>query len=106
MRVGRSAGPRLLPSALSGADHGLRSRAPITEGRAVGLLGALLGTVAGCIAMVASSGSNSLDGLSSLSNVPARNLLVITVGMPLMAGAAGWFLAGREPAVMTHQPLE
>jgi hypothetical protein len=49
---------------------------------------------------------NSLDGLSSLSNIPAKNLLIILVGMPLIAAAAGWLLAGREPRTLAHQPIE
>jgi hypothetical protein len=26
--------------------------------------------------------------------------------MPLIAAAAGWLLAGREPAALGHQPME
>jgi putative ABC transport system permease protein len=38
--------------------------------------------------------------------VPVANLLVILVGMPLLATAIGWLLAGREPQVISRQPLE
>ena len=36
--------------------------------------------------------SNSLDGLSSLTSIPATLL--------------GWLLAGRDPAGIARQPLE
>ena len=73
---------------------------------ALALLGAVLGTVAAYIAAIAYSSGNPLDGLSGLSNIPLRNLLIIVVGMPLVAAAVGWLLAGREPAAIGHQPLE
>jgi putative ABC transport system permease protein len=73
---------------------------------ALALLGAVLGTAAAYVAALAYSRSNSLDGLSSLTSVPAANLLIILVGMPLVAAIAGWLLAGREPPAVAHQPLE
>jgi putative ABC transport system permease protein len=77
----------------------------ITAG-ALGLLGAVLGTAAAYIGAVAYARGNSNDGLSSLQYVPVTNLLIILVGMPLLATAAGWLLAGREPQVISRQPLE
>jgi len=84
------------------------SRRTITAATAGGLalLGALLGTVAAYIGVIAFSADNSLDGLSELSSVPTTSLLVILVGMPLAAVAAGWLLAGREPPALAHQPIE
>jgi hypothetical protein len=38
--------------------------------------------------------------------VPAQQLLLIVVGMPVIAAVVGWLLAGREPAVISRQPLE
>jgi hypothetical protein len=38
--------------------------------------------------------------------VPTTNLLIILIGMPTIAGAAGLLLAGREPPAIAHQPLE
>jgi hypothetical protein len=34
------------------------------------------------------------------------NLVVILAGLPLLAAAGGWLLAGREPAAITRQPFE
>jgi putative ABC transport system permease protein len=85
-----------------------RSRRTLTAATAgaLALLGAVMGTIGAYVATIAYASTSSLDGLSSLSNIPARNLLLIVVGMPLFAVAAGWLLAGREPADMTHQPTE
>ena len=84
------------------------SRRTITAATAGGLalLGALLGTVAAYIGVIAFSWDNHLDGLSELSSVPTTSLLVILVGMPLVAVIAGWLLAGREPPALAHQPIE
>ena len=90
----------------TGAGSSTRRTLTAATAGALGLLGAMVGTVAAYIAAIAYSFDNSLDGLSELSNIPLRNLLIIVVGMPLVAAAAGWLLAGREPAAIGHQPLE
>ena len=73
---------------------------------ALALGGAVLGTVAAYVAAIGYAWDNPLDGLSGLSSVPARQLLFIVVGMPVIAAVVGWLLAGREPAVISRQPLE
>ena len=90
----------------TGAGSSTRRTLAAATAGALALLGAVLGTVAAYIAAIAFSSGNSLDGLSELSNIPLRNLLIIVVGMPLVAAAVGWLLAGREPAAIGHQPLE
>ena len=66
-----------------------------------------MGTVAAYVAAIAYSNSNANDGLSSLINsVPARNLIIILVGMPLIAVVVGWLLSGRQPAAINQQPVE
>ena len=92
--------------AATGASSSTRRALTAATAGALALLGAGLGTVAGYVAAIAYSSGSSLDGLSSLSNVPVQNLLIILVGMPLIAAAAGWLLAGREPAAIAHQPIE
>jgi putative ABC transport system permease protein len=92
--------------AATGASGSTRRTLTAATAGALALLGAVLGTAAGYLAAIAYSSKNSLDGLYSLSSVPAKNLLLILVGMPLIAAAAGWLLAGREPQAMAHQPLE
>jgi putative ABC transport system permease protein len=92
--------------AATGASSSTRRSLTAATAGALGLLGALFGTVAGYIGTFAFSSSSSLDGLSSLTNVPVRNLLLIIVGMPLIAAAGGWLLAGREPTHISLQPIE
>jgi putative ABC transport system permease protein len=82
-----------------------RTLTAITAG-ALGLAGAVLGTVAAYVGAIAYSWDNSLDGLSELSSVPAGSLLIIIIGMPMMAAVIGWLLAGREPPVIARQPID
>jgi putative ABC transport system permease protein len=38
--------------------------------------------------------------------VPILDLAVVLIGLPVLAFAGGWLLAGREPADISHQPLD
>jgi putative ABC transport system permease protein len=82
-----------------------RTLAAVTAG-ALALAGAVLGTAAAYLGAIAYSWDNKLDGLGSLTSVPIGNLLLIIIGMPLIAAAASWLLAGREPPTIARQPLE
>lgn len=82
-----------------------RSITAVTAG-ALALAGAVLGTVAAYAAAIGYAWDNQLDSLSELTSVPVTNLLLILVGMPLLAAAGGWLLAGRQPDAMTRQPIE
>jgi putative ABC transport system permease protein len=90
----------------TGASSSTRRTLTAATAFALALGGAVLGTVAAYIAAIGYAVDNPLDGLSELSNIPVTNLLIIVVGMPTVAGAAGWLLAGREPSAIAHQPLE
>jgi putative ABC transport system permease protein len=90
----------------TGASGWTRRMLTAATAGALGLLGAVLGTAAAYVGALAYSWANPLDGLSSLTYVPATNLLIILVGMPLAAAAAGWLLAGRQPPALGHQPLD
>jgi putative ABC transport system permease protein len=92
--------------AATGASGVTRRTITATTAFALALCGAVAGTVAAYVAAIAYAWDNPLDGLSGLSHVPTGNLLVILVAMPLAAGLGGWLLAGREPAVISRQPLE
>jgi putative ABC transport system permease protein len=93
--------------AATGASSNTRRTLTAATAGALGLLGALLGTFAGYIGVIGWLRGNSLNGgISALGNVPVSNMLIILVGMPLVAAAAGWLLAGREPPAMARQPLE
>ncbi len=81
-----------------------RTLTAVTAG-ALGFTGAVLGTAAAYVASIAYSFDNKLDGLGSLKNIPTTNLLIILIGMPLVAAAVGWLVAGREPSTIARQPL-
>ena len=90
----------------TGADAWTRRTITAVTAGALGLIGAVLGTAAAYLGAAAYSFDNRLDGIGSLANVPVANLLTILIGMPLFAAVAGWLLAGREPAVISRQPVE
>jgi putative ABC transport system permease protein len=100
-----TAGDLRILSATGASSYTRRAITAATAG-ALGFLGALVGTVAAYVAAIAYSRGNANDGLSSLSNIPARDLLFILVGMPLIAVVVGWLLSGRQPAAINQQPVE
>lgn len=69
--------------------------------RARSLLGVLLATIGAYVALAA----GYLTDIVTLSHVPVLHLLVIAAGVPLVAFAAGWLLAGREPHALARQPI-
>jgi putative ABC transport system permease protein len=93
---------------LAATGAGTFTRRSLTAATAGGLalLGAVVGTAIAYVGVIGYLRTNSLDGVASLSSVPAQNLLLILVGMPLAATVIGWLLAGREPLDMAHQPIE
>jgi putative ABC transport system permease protein len=90
----------------SGASSFTRRELTAATAFALALGGAVLGTVAAYVAAIGYAWDNPLDGLSELSNVPAKQLLFIVVGMPVIAAVIGWLMAGREPPAISRQPLE
>lgn len=60
--------------------------------------GAVLGTVVGYVGVIGWMLDHTSDNrLSPLGNVPVANLLIILLGTPIVAAAASWLLAGRQP---------
>jgi putative ABC transport system permease protein len=88
--------------AATGASSTTRRTITGATSGALALLGALLGTAGAYAALVVWYRSD----LSALGRVPVTNLVLILVGLPLLAVAGGWLLAGREPPAIAHQPLE
>ena len=68
---------------------------------ALALLGAVLGTAGAYLALAAWHRSS----LDTLAHPPVANLIAIVIGLPLVAGLAGWLLAGREPSAIARRPL-
>jgi putative ABC transport system permease protein len=69
---------------------------------ALALLGAVLGTAGAYAALIAWHRSD----LTNLAHPPVVNLVAIVIGLPLVAGAGGWLLAGREPTAIARRPLD
>jgi len=93
--------------AATGASSYTRRTLTAATAGALGLLGAVLGTFAGYVGVIGWLRGDSVNGgISALGNVPVANLLVILLGLPLVAAAAGWLLAGRQPPMLARQPIE
>jgi len=88
--------------AAAGASSTTRRTITGATSGALALLGALLGTAGAYAALLVWYRSD----LSPLDRVPVANLVIIVVGIPLLAAAGGWLLAGREPPAIARQPLE
>jgi len=43
---------------------------------------------------------------TTVSHVPAADLVLVLAGLPLAATIGGWLFAGPEPAAIARQPLE
>jgi putative ABC transport system permease protein len=78
-----------------------RSLTGVTSG-ALALLGALLGTAGAYAALLAWHRSD----LHPLTQVPYADLLFILLGLPVIATAGGWLLAGGEPPAINRRPIE
>jgi putative ABC transport system permease protein len=89
---------------LTAAGATSRIRRTLTAATAGGLalLGALLG-VAGAYVVVAAT---YLDDLGYLARIPVLYLVLIVVGVPWAAVAAGWLLSGREPPAISRPAIE
>jgi len=88
--------------AATGAPSGTRRTITAATTGTLALLGAALGT-AGAYAGLA---AGYRTDVGALARVPVLQLLAIGVGLPLVAGLAGWLLAGREPPAVARRPIE
>jgi putative ABC transport system permease protein len=84
----------------TGAASGTRRTITATTAAGLAILGVALGTVAAYAVLAAGFGD-----VADLTPIPIAQLVIIAVGTPLAAAAAGWLLAGREPAVIARQPI-
>jgi putative ABC transport system permease protein len=95
--------PDLRTLTATGASTSTRRTITAATAAALGLLGALLGTAFAVLAsLVWAHGSLS----AMFGDVPVADVLTLLVGLPLVAAAGGWLLAGREPQVIARQPLD
>ena len=86
----------------TGASSATRRTLTSATAGSLALLGALLGTAGAYVALIAWYRSD----LHPLTHVPVIDLVAIIVGLPVIAIAGGWLLAGREPPTIARQALE
>jgi putative ABC transport system permease protein len=86
----------------TGATSRIRRTLTAATAGSLALLGALLGVAGAYLALAATY----LDDLDYLGRIPLLPLVLIVVGVPLAAAAAGWLLAGREPPVIARPVIE
>ena len=90
---------------LTAAGAGSQTRRAITAATAasLGLIGALVGTSVAYLASLAYFRSQLSE---RLTNVPAADLIVILVGLPVIAAVGAWLLSGRQPPALSRRPLD
>ena len=90
---------------LTAAGAGARTRRALTGVTAtvIAFLGAALGVVGGSLAVLVWAHA---DLTTTFGNVPWSDIGLLVIGMPLIGGAAGWLLGGRQPSGVSRQPLE
>lgn len=98
---GEAAGDLRTLTATGAAPRTRRAITASTAG-ALALLGVLLGTGGAYIALLAGYQAD----FGQLAQPPIAHLLALAIGLPLVAGGAGWLLAGREPRTFARQALD
>lgn len=86
----------------TGATSRIRRSLTAATSGALALLGVLIGTAGAYLAITAVHARD----IGALIPVPGLHLVLIGIGVPLAAAAAGWLLAGREPAAIARHPIE
>jgi putative ABC transport system permease protein len=86
----------------TGATARIRRTLTAATAGALALLGALLGVAGAYVVLMATYH----DDLGYLSDLPLLYLVILVVGVPLTAAAAGWLLAGREPPAIARTVIE
>ena len=88
--------------AATGASSRIRRAIAASTACALALLGVVLGTAGAYVATIAAFHSD----LARLTPVPVAHLALLLAGAALVACAAGWLLAGREPRQFARQQLD
>jgi hypothetical protein len=97
------AAPDLRTLTATGASGATRRMITAATAAVLGLLGAILGMTGAVIAGLAWARS-SLSVM--FGDVPVTDVLILLIGLPLIAAASGWLLAGREPPAVARQPID
>jgi putative ABC transport system permease protein len=81
----------------TGATSSIRRAITASTAAELAALGVLIATMGAYGGITAAS--------KEIPAVPLTNLAAIMLGVPLLAGLAGWFAAGREPESLTRQAI-
>jgi len=95
--------PDLRTLTATGASGRTRRAITAATAAALGLLGAILGTAGAIVAAMVWTHSGPA---ATAGGVPPRDFLILLIGLPLIAAAGSWLLAGRQPPVVARQPIE
>lgn len=87
--------------AATGASSRKRRTILAATAGALGLLGAVLGTV---VAYLATAALFKSELAQRMGHVPVLDLTLILLGLPILAAAGGWLSGNRPPA--SYRPLE
>ncbi|MET1050349.1 MAG: FtsX-like permease family protein, partial [Acidimicrobiales bacterium] len=89
---------------LTAAGATSTTRRTLTAATAGGLalLGALLGTASAYLAL----GAGYSHELGELTPMPVPEIIAVLIGLPLLATASGWLLAGREPDALGRAAID
>ena len=94
--------------AATGASSWSRRKITAATAGALALLGMLLGAAGGYLAAAGyfQSGKFGESVFGNLSHVPLPNLLIIVIGLPVVAAVGGFVFSGRQPSLVSRQPIE
>ena len=95
--------PDLRTLIATGASASTRRAITAATAAALGLLGAVIGMAFAVVVGLVWAHGN-LPAL--FGDVPLTDVLILLIGLPLAAAAGGWLLAGRQPHVISRQPLD
>jgi putative ABC transport system permease protein len=88
--------------AVAGATNRTRRTLAATTAGVLAALGAVLGSAGAYAALVAGYWPDA----GRLANVPVMDLTLIAIGLPVLAAAATWTIAGREPTRLARHSME
>lgn len=86
----------------TGASGTIRRALTAATAASLAVAGVVLGTIGAYLGLIGAY----MHHLSRLDEVPVSNLLAALIGVPLLSGAVGWCLGGREPSTFAQQSAD
>ncbi|GAA2076399.1 FtsX-like permease family protein [Actinomadura alba] len=96
------AGGELRTLTAAGATSAMRRTLTAVTAGALATAGTVLGAAGAYLGLIGAYASD----LSALGRMPLMELGITIVGVPLLATATGWLIAGREPPAIARRLLE